>query len=99
MTSGSQESIQLLNTAIIKSKEKNINISYEERLAKTCSSPSVKAIELAITHLSETEKISRDQAAIQIIETVRELDSIWSDFLMMEGITKTKEILKADKRH
>lgn len=94
MTSENHESVQLLNTAIIKSKEKRINISYEERLSKACNNPAVKAIDIAITQLAETQKISRDQAAIQIIETVRELDSIWTDFLMMEGITKTKEILK-----
>lgn len=94
MTSENHESVQLLNTAIIKSKEKRINISYEERLSKACNSPAVKAIDHAINQLAETQKISRDQAAIQIIETVRELDGIWTDFLMMEGITKTKEILK-----
>lgn len=99
MTSDSQESIQLINTAIIKSKEKKINISYEDRLAKTCASPSLRALEMAISHLSESEKISRDQAAMQIIETVRELDNIWSDFLMMEGITKTKEMLKGQPKH
>jgi len=99
MTSEFQESIQLINTAIIKSKEKKINVSYEDRLSKTCASPSLKALETAISHLSESQKISRDQAAIQIIETVRELDTIWSDFLMMEGITKTKEMLKTNHKH
>jgi hypothetical protein len=99
MTSDSQESIQLINTAIIKSKEKRINISYEDRLSKACSSPAVKALELAISQLAELQKISRDQAAIEIIETVRDLDKIWSDFLMMEGITKTKEMLKTNPRH
>lgn len=95
MTSDNHESVQLLNTAIIKSKEKRINISYEDRLAKACGNPAVKAIDVAVTQLAESQKISRDQAAIQIIETVRELDGIWTDFLMMEGITKTKEILKS----
>lgn len=99
MTSESQESIQLLNTAIIKSKEQKINISYEDRLSKTCASPAIKALEVAIASLAESEKISRDQAAIKIIETVRELDTIWSDFLMMEGITKTKELLKGGSKH
>lgn len=99
MTSENHESIQLLNTAIIKSKEKRINISYEERLSKACENPAIKAIDQAITQLSESQKVSRDQAAIQIIETVRELDGIWTDFLMMEGITKTKELLKNQSGH
>ncbi len=89
-----QESIQLLNTAIIKTKEKDIDSSYEDRLSTTCSSPAMKALGQAIDLLAEEKSISRDQAAIQIVEAVRELDSIWNDYVMMEGITKLKEILK-----
>jgi len=89
-----QDSIQLLNTAIIKSKENNINKSFEDRLASTCDSPAIKALSLAISSLSESQKISRDQAAIQIVETIRELDSVWNDYVMMEGIGKLKEFLK-----
>ncbi|MCB9060656.1 MAG: hypothetical protein H6622_03940 [Halobacteriovoraceae bacterium] len=89
-----KESIQLLNTAIIKSKERKIDASYEERLEKTCASPSVSALTMAIDSLAESQKISRDQAAIQIIETIRELDKIWNDYVMMEGISQLKDMLK-----
>ena len=80
------ESIKLLNTAILRSKEKNIDRSYDERLKKICHTPAIKALNHAIKFLSETERVSRDQAAIQIIEAVRELDSVWSDYVTMEGI-------------
>lgn len=86
--------VQLINTAIVKTKEQKINSSYEERLSKACASPSMKAFSLAITSLSETEKISYDQAAVQIVETIRELDSIWSDYVMMEGLGKLQDVLK-----
>ncbi len=89
-----QESIQLLNTAIIKSKEKKIDSAYEERLTKACNNPVIDALGMATSYLSEKKKISRDQAAIQIIETLRDLDKIWSDYVMMEGITKIKDLLK-----
>ena len=89
-----QESVQLLNTAIVKSKEKKIDSSYEERLSTTCETPAIKALSLAITQLSESENISRDQAAIMLVETVRELDSIWNDYVMMEGISRLKDMLK-----
>ena len=92
-----QESVQLLNTAIIKSKEKKIDNSYEERLTKTCKTPAIEALGVATTHLSEKNKISRDQAAIEIIETVRELDKIWNDYVMMEGMAKLKDVLKNSK--
>lgn len=89
-------SIQILNTAIIKTKEKNLNSSFEERLSSMCKSKPVEALNAAISNLSETEKISRDHAAIQLIQTVKELDSIWSDYIMMEGIDRLKLILKTE---
>ena len=88
------ESIQLLNTAIIKSKEKKIDNSYEERLNTINKSPAIDAINKSISMLAESQKVSRDQAAIQIIEALRELDSIWTDYVTMEGIDKLKNMLK-----
>lgn len=90
------ESIQLLNTAIIKSKEKRINSSYEERLTKINKSPAIDAINKSISILAESQKISRDQAALQVIEAIRELDSVWSDYVTMEGIDRLKNMLKGD---
>ena len=90
------ESIQLLNTAIIKSKEKIINSSYEERLTKINKSPAIDAINKSISILAESQKISRDQAASQVIEAIRELDSVWSDYVTMEGIDRLKNMLKGD---
>ena len=95
----SKESIQLLNTAILKSKEKRIDSSYQERLAKTCESDVMEALGLAITHLSEKQKISRDQSAMKVVETVRKLDSIWGDYIMMEGMEKLKQLLKKSPTH
>ena len=92
-----RESIQLLNTAIIKSKEKKIDNSYEDRLSKTCQQAAIEALGIATVHLAESQKISRDQAASQIIEAIRELDTIWNDYVMMEGINKLKEALKNKK--
>lgn len=95
MVQENHESVQLLNTAIIKSKEKVIDSSYEERLSETCTSPAIESLCIAIEHLSESQKISRDQAAVQLVETVRELDKIWNDYVMMEGISKLKDLLRA----
>jgi hypothetical protein len=94
-----QELIQLLNTAIVKTKEKRIDSSYEDRLSETCSKPAVSALSIAIENLSESQSISRDQAAMQIVETVRELDSIWNDYVMMEGLSKLKDLLKTPPQH
>ena len=94
--SAAQDAVRLLNTAIIKSKEKKINASYEERLAEVCQSPVMSALLVAVNHLSETQNISTYHAAVQIIDTFRELDSIWNDYVLMEGIGKLKTLLKKD---
>ncbi len=99
MLSDNQENVQLLNTAIIKSKERKIDNSYEDRLARVCQTPAVKALSGAIAQLAESSGISRDQAAIQLVETVRELDQIWSDYVMMEGIGRLKELLRGEAKH
>lgn len=93
------ESIQLLNTAIIKSKEKKIDNSYEDRLNKINNSPAIEIINKSISMLAESQKISRDQAALQIIESIRELDSIWTDYVTMEGIDRLKNLLKGQPQH
>lgn len=94
------ESIQLLNTAIIKSKEKRIDNGYEERLNKINNSPAIEAINKSISLLAESQKISRDQAALQVIEAMRELDSIWADYVTMEGIDRLKSMLRGeDSQH
>lgn len=94
------ESIQLLNTAIIKSKEKKIDNGYEERLSKINKSPAIEAINRSISLLAESQKISRDQAALQVIEALRELDSIWTDYVTMEGIDRLKSLLRGeDTKH
>jgi len=94
-----KESVQLLNTAIIKTKERRIDTSYEDRLKEACSKPAIKALGIAVSHLAETQRISRDQAAIQIVETIKELETVWSDYVMMEGINNLKNILKGPHSH
>ena len=49
---------------------------------------------MAITQLSNDLDISRDQAAILIVDTIKELESSWNDYLLMEGIEKNKRKLK-----
>ncbi len=94
-----QECIQLINTAIIKRKEKKIDTTYEERLSNACNSKAIKAISHAIATLAEEESISYDQAAIQVVETIKELDQVWNDYVLMEGINNIKKMLKGNSNH
>jgi len=94
-----QEFVQLLNTAIIKSKEKRIDSSFEERLSQVCNKPAIKALSYAIEFLADSQKISRDQAAVELVESVRELDLVWNDYVMLEGLGKLKAFLKDSIKH
>ncbi|MFG1493231.1 hypothetical protein ACRXCV_00710 [Halobacteriovorax sp. GFR7] len=94
-----QESIQLINTAIIKGKEKKIDTTYEDRLNQACNSTAIAAISNAIQQLAETDRISYDQAAIKIVETIKELDQVWTDYVLMEGINNIKKMLKGNTKH
>ena len=91
---GNKESVQLINTAIIKGKEKKVDSTYEQRLTEVCSSAAINAICDAIAILAEKEKISHDQASIQIIDTIKTLDCIWNDYIFMEGLNNLKKVLK-----
>ena len=88
------DSIQVLNTAIIKNKENEINTQYEIRLKEISESPAIEAINIAINHLAKKESMSRDQAAQEIIQAMKNLESVWSDYVMMEGIEHLKESLQ-----
>lgn len=94
-----QEFVQLLNTAVIKSKEKKIDSSFQERLSTICNKPAVKALSHAIEFLADSQKISRDQAAVDLVEAVRELDLVWNDYVLLEGLGKLKGFLKNSIKH
>ncbi len=90
------DAIQLLNTAIVKSKELKINDSYEERLKEVCASPALASLEKAINNLAQEANVSNDQAAQMIVGLVRDLESIWEDYVMMEGIDSIKNMLNSN---
>ncbi len=93
-----REAIQLLNTAILKSKERKIDRSYEKRLSETCQGPEMEAFAVAVAFLSEKQKISRDQAAVNLVDTIKKLDSIWTDYVILEGMQKLKEALNQEHK-
>lgn len=94
-----QHIAQLLNTAIVKSKEQTVRSNFQERLQAVCNSKAVESIGIAAKHLADAENISHDQAMGKLIETFRELDSIWSDYVTMEGLSRLKDMLGQNQTH
>lgn len=93
------ESIQLINTALIKLREKKINYNFDDRLKSLNDSPVVDILHKAIVTLAENQKVTRDQAALMMMEFVVELNAVWNDFITTEGIDKMKENLSTGENH
>lgn len=87
------ETIQLLNTALVKRRERWIDPKFQERLTFFSKSPALESLQKAINHLSEQEKITKDQATVMLVELITELDQIWKDYITMEGIDQLKKQL------
>lgn len=90
------KAIQLLNTAILKTCQIKLETEIEEKLTKIADSPAVAALNMAITELSNKNKISKDQAAVEIVSTIKELDQLWTNYLLLEGSDRLKKQLSTD---
>lgn len=83
--------MQMLNTAIIHIKQKEVKANYEQRLQRLCDSKEMEAMQGAITDLSVSKNISPEQAAEQLITFITDLQSVWTDFIIMKGTEVLKE--------
>ena len=89
------ETIQLINTAILKSRDLKIDTDLQERMTKISESPVMTILDSAFDEYSKKQKTTKDQAAFQIISTIRELDDIWTQYLLLEGSDRLKEKLNS----
>jgi hypothetical protein len=63
------------------------------RYEKLSSSPAFAAIGEAVRLLSRTEGLTEQEAAKQILDAFRELDSIWDDYVYQEGLSLLRKNL------
>ncbi len=92
--SATHDFVKLLNTAIIKTKEKNICSNFDSRLSESFKSKAIDSISFATDFLSDSTGVTKDQSTIQLIEAVRLLDTIWNEFLIQEGLNSLQHSLK-----
>lgn len=88
---------QIINTAILRSRCDHIDCNLEEKLKKISESPPLEAIFQAIETLSKKEKISKDRAALQIVSTIKDLDHLWTQYILLEGSDRLKNQLGAEQ--
>jgi hypothetical protein len=100
MKSTIDNNIKAFNTAIISSKiisnktETQKNKSSTERLTSLIQTNAFHAIIKLIQTYAEENHKTIDEASIEIIQTFREIDEIWNEYIFNEGLNKLKEILK-----
>lgn len=87
--SGINQSTKLFNTAIIATKIPKLS-NYSSQLNELVQSKAFQAILTAIRSHAESSGISEEQAAEEIVQTFRDIDRIWDDYIFQEGLDKLK---------
>lgn len=87
------ETIQLINSAIIKSRELDLKTDLQARMTQIAESDEMEAFDAAISEFAKKQKVTKEQAALKFVTTLRELDSIWNQYLLIEGSDRLKESL------
>lgn len=85
-------STKLFNTAIIATKIPKL-ANYSTELNTLVQGKSFQAILKAIQEYARTTGIPEDQAAEEIVQTFRDIDRIWDDYIFQEGLDKLKNQL------
>ncbi len=87
---------QVLNTALIKIIDNDMQLQGEDILNNIKKSSEVKSLILAINNLAKEEEITRDDAAQRILNCVINLSKLWKNHLMLEGISGFKQKLSEE---
>lgn len=87
--SGIDQSTKLFNTAIIATKIPRLS-DYSNQLGTLVQSPAFQAILKAIRDYAVAMNVSEEQAAEEIVQTFRDIDRIWDDYIFQEGLDKLK---------
>ncbi|MEW6058099.1 MAG: hypothetical protein AB1540_15950 [Bdellovibrionota bacterium] len=87
--SGIDQSTKLFNTAIIATKIPKLS-NYSSKLNELVQGKAFQAILSAIRDYANATGVSEEQAAEEVVQTFREIDRIWDDYIFQEGLDKLK---------
>ena len=90
--SGIDQSTRLFNTAVIATKLPKLS-NYSSKLSELVQGKAFQAILLAIRAYAEQTGVTEEQAAEEIVETFRNIDQVWNDYIFQEGLDKLKSNL------
>jgi hypothetical protein len=87
--SGIDQSTKLFNTAIIATKIPKLS-NYSSKLNDLVQSNAFRAILDAIQAHARASGVSEEQAAEELVQTFRDIDKVWDEYIFQEGLDKLK---------
>jgi hypothetical protein len=87
--SNQSELTRVFNAALL-STQSDRKRDFANELYQLVETPAFECILGSIRSLARTTGVSERQAAEQIILTFRRLDSVWSEYVMQEGLDRLR---------
>ncbi|MCC7440139.1 MAG: hypothetical protein IT285_00810 [Bdellovibrionales bacterium] len=80
---------RVFNTALI-STQGDSSEEFSEELFRVMKSPAFHCILSSVQALAQRERLSERDAAEKLVQTFRKLDSLWSRYVVREGLEKIR---------
>jgi LPS sulfotransferase NodH len=80
---------RIFSTALVSSRTPEVR-DFSAELFHLVETPAFHAILGAVRQLAKTQGVSERDAARTIIETFRNLDKLWGDYLFQEGVEQLR---------
>lgn len=86
-----EQLIKQINAAFVNSHAHGQKEASAQELQRILTSPAIGAILRSIRILSAEQGISEALAADAVVEAMQSLDSIWTQYLIQEGLNRIKQ--------
>lgn len=90
-----EQRVRLLNTAVITTKipQQPVNSTKLNAIVK---SEAFSLILKCVQEFAKVKNIPEETAAAEIIQTFRNLDKVWDEYIFQEGLNQLKKQLRSD---
>ncbi|MCM0604775.1 MAG: hypothetical protein KA715_01660 [Xanthomonadaceae bacterium] len=87
-----EQLIKQINAAFVNSHAHGQKESSAQELQRILTSPALGAILRSIRILASEEGITEMVAAENVVDAMQSLDSIWTQYLIQEGLARIKQV-------
>lgn len=78
---------RVFNTALVSTRTSS-SMNLSDEVYQVMKSPAFGAILSAVRQLSQEQGLTEQRAAEEVIRTFRKIDTLWSDFVFQEGVSR-----------